>query len=335
MNATSIDYPCVLFIGDVADQIGAKTAYAIAYWRPERCVGQIRLAGCRADLGLKDLTIEEAVAAGARTLIVGTVNVGGTLPEHWHATILAALAAGLDVACGLHARLTEIPAVRAAAERHGRRLFDVRHQARTFGCGTGEKRSGKRLLTVGTDCSSGKMFTALWIHKEMRARGLRADFRATGQTGILVSGSGICVDAVISDFTSGATEWLSPANEPDHWDIIEGQGSLFHPSASGVTLGLIHGAQPDAIVMCHVPTRTRMRGLPQQPLPRLRECLELNLATARLTNPGVRCVGFSVNTSAMTSEATTAYLREVEREFELPCVDPVKMGVARIVDALV
>lgn len=331
----SIEYPCLLFIGDVADQIAAKTAYAIAYWRPERCVGQLRLPGCRANIGIKDLSIQEAVAAGARTMIIGTVNVGGTMPEHWHPTILAALEAGMDVACGLHARLTDIPAVVATAERLGRRLFDVRHPTRTFACGTGVKRPGMRLLTVGTDCSSGKMFTALSIHKEMRARGMNADFRATGQTGILVSGSGVCVDAVVSDFTSGAAEWLAPANDPDHWDVIEGQGSLFHPSASGVTLGLIHGSQPDVLVLCHEPTRTRMRGLPQQPLPNIRECLELNLMVARLTNPRVRCVGLSVNTSAMTEAAGAEYLRGLENEFDLPCVDPVRTGVSRIVDALV
>jgi uncharacterized NAD-dependent epimerase/dehydratase family protein len=331
---TDIRYPCLLFIGDVADQIGAKTACAIAHWWPDRCVGQLRLKGCRADLGVRDLTVREAVAAGANTMIIGTVNVGGNLPEHWHATILEALEVGMDVACGLHARLSEIPAVAAAAQRLGRQLFDVRYQPRTFGCGTGVKRSGKRLLAVGTDCSSGKMYTALSIHKAMVARGIKADFRATGQTGILIAGSGICVDAVVSDFVSGAAEHLTPANDPDHWDVIEGQGSLFHPSASGVTLGLTHGSQPDALVLCHEPTRTRMRGLPNQPLPGLRECLELNLMTARLTNKNVRCVGVSINTSGLTEEASSDYLRRTEQELGVPCVDPIRTGVSRILDYL-
>ena len=131
----------------------------------------------------------------------------------------------------------------------------------TFATGKGTKRPGLRLLTVGTDCSVGKKYTALALEREMHARGLKADFRATGQTGILISGRGVAIDAVVADFISGAAEWLTPANEPDHWDVVEGQGSLFHPSFAGVTLGLLHGAQPDAFVVCHEPTRKTMRGV--------------------------------------------------------------------------
>src|SRR5690606_10109210 len=124
------------------------------------------------------------------------------------------------------------------ARRNGRKLFDVRHSAQRFDTGKGTRRPGRRLLTVGTDCSVGKKYAALALETAMRARGLDADFRATGQTGILISGRGVAVDAVVSDFISGAAEWLSPSADPGHWDVIEGQGSLFHPSFAGVTLGL-------------------------------------------------------------------------------------------------
>src|SRR5205823_8653748 len=137
------------------------------------------------------------------------------------------------------------------------------------------------------------------LEKEMRARGLNADFRATGQTGIFIAGDGVSIDAVVSDFVSGAVEFLTPAHGPDHWDLIEGQGSLFHASYAGVTLALIHGAQPDALVMCHEPTRKHMRGLPQYPLPDLKLCVERNVEAAQLTNPAACCFGVSVNTAGL------------------------------------
>ena len=190
------------------------------------------------------------------------------------------------------------------------------------------------MLTVGTDCSIGKMYTALALEKEMRARGLKADFRATGQTGIFIAGDGVSIDAVVSDFVSGAVEWIAPENEPDHWDLVEGQGSLFHASYAGVTLGLIHGAQPDALVMCHEPTRPHMRGLPHYKLPDLQTCIDANLAAARLTNPAVRCVGLSLNTSALDPAAAERTLRETELKYGLPAVDPLRTGVGKIVDVL-
>jgi uncharacterized NAD-dependent epimerase/dehydratase family protein len=274
------------------------------------------------------------VAAGARTLIVGVANAGGVIPESWIATLLLALDAGLDIASGLHDRLADIAAVRELANARGRSLFDVRHSAQTFAVGTGEPRPGKRLLTVGTDCSVGKMYASLALTAEMRARGLNADFRATGQTGIFIAGEGVSVDAVIADFISGATEWLAPANDPDHWDVIEGQGSLFHPSYAGVSLGLLHGAQADVLVMCHEPTRTHMRGLPKRSLPSLPECIAANVDAARLTSPAVRCIGVAVNTRALGPAEAARYLADLQDELALPCVDPLTTGVAALVDRL-
>src|SRR5258706_1822185 len=255
------------------------------------------------------MTIEESAAAGVKTDIVGTDNHGGVLGEGWEWLLVRGIELGMDRASGLQQRMTDIPALREAAARHGRQIADVRHPTREFAVGNGVKRAGKRLLTVGTDCSTGKMFTALALEKEMRGRGLKADFRATGQTGIFIAGDGVSIDAVVSDFVSGAVEWLSPANDLDHWDLIEGQGSLFHASYAGVSLALIHGAQPDALVMCHEPTRLHMRGLPHYPLPDLPLCIERNIEAAQLTNPAVRCVGVSVNTGPLDMAAARGYLR--------------------------
>jgi uncharacterized NAD-dependent epimerase/dehydratase family protein len=326
--------PYLLFLGDARDDLAAKTARGLVDWRPEQCVGQFRLEGCNADLGLADMSVEEAWAGGAKSMIVGVANAGGVLPESWSAIIVEALEQGMDVISGLHMRLADIAEVRETAGRLGRDLHEVRFPDRRFATGTGTKRRGKRLLSVGTDCSCGKMYTTLALEKEMRARGMDADFRATGQSGILIAGGGVAVDAVVADFISGATEWLTPENDPDHWDLIEGQGSLFHPSFAGVSLGLLHGAQPDALVLCHEPTRMSMRGLPERPLPAFAECIDANLRAARLTNPEARFVGVCVNTSNLEAEAAARFKQETEAELGLPTVDPLVDGVARIVDGL-
>lgn len=326
--------PYLMFLGDVNDQLGAKTAQGIVDWRPDWCIGQLRLDGCRADLGIKDISIDQAVEQGAKTMVIGIVNSGGFLPEHWLSVIVRALDAGLDIASGLHTRLADNPVIQEAAQKKGRSLFDVRHPTEEFATGKGSKRPGKRLLAVGSDCSVGKMYTALAIEKEMKARKMKASFRATGQTGIFIAGSGVSIDAVVADFISGAVEAISPANEADHWDIIEGQGSLFHPAFAGVSLGLLHGAQADALVLCHEPTRTHMRGLLHQPLPDLNDCMALNLKTARLTNPDAKFVGISVNTSGLNEAEAVDYLAQLEAELDLPAVDPFRAGVAAIVDQL-
>ncbi len=326
--------PYHLFLGDAPDELAAKTALGIAEWRREACVGQLRLPGCRADTGLPDLTNADALARGARTLVVGVANAGGVLPESWVESLAEALETGLDVASGLHTRLSSFPVLREAAECNGRRLFDVRHSERRFRTGSGERRPGRRLLTVGTDCSVGKKYTALALWRDLQRRGAAVDFRATGQTGILIAGGGVAIDAVPADFISGAAEWLSPANEPDHWDVVEGQGSIFHPSFAGVSLGLLHGTQPDVFVVCHEPTRTRMRGV-ERPLPTIAEVIEATTAAGRLTNPEIRCAGVSVDTSRLASPTSrSALLAEIGRNLGLPAVDPLVTGVGPIVDAL-
>lgn len=326
--------PYLLFLGDAPDQLAAKVAQGIKDWRPEFSLGQLRLPGCKADLGIGDMTIAEAKAAGAKTLVVGAANRGGVISDAWIATLVEAIEAGMDIASGLHNLLRDRKELVDAAARAGVQLFDVRVPTVQYPIADGRKRPGKRCLAVGTDCSVGKMYTALAMEKEMRERGMKATFRATGQTGILITGSGVPLDAVVADFMAGSVEWLTPANDADHWDLIEGQGSLFHPSYSGVTLALVHGGQADALILCHEPTRTHMRGLPHYQLPSLEQLRDTALELARVVNPDVRVVGISVNTAGLSADDAKTYLAEVEARMGLPAVDPFRDGAARLVDAL-
>ena len=326
--------PFLLYLGRAVDDLAIKTARGLAFWRPSWCIGQYRAPDCHVTLGLPDMEPVQAKAADANTMVIGTASAGGVMPPETIADIITALDAGLNVISGLHHKLRDNADIVAAARRNGRVLFDARGWTRSIPVGTGRKRSGKRLLTVGTDCSVGKMYTTLAIERSMHKRGLKADFRATGQTGIFIAGGGIPVDAVIADFISGAVEMISPAREDGGWDLIEGQGSLFHPSYAGVSLGLIHGSQPDALVLCHELTRQHMRGLRDCPLPDLERCLEANLIAARLTNPRVKAVGVALNTSNVSEQQARAACREIGARLALPCEDPVTMGVEAIVDNL-
>ena len=328
-----IEHPYLIFLGDVPDALAAKTGLGIVDWRPEWCLGQFRLDGCQADANIPDLTIAEAKEKGVKTMVVGAVNAGGVLPEHWVKPIVEALEAGLNVATGLHSRLSSIPEIAAAAEKSGGKLHDVRFSDERFATGKGDKRSGKRMLAVGTDCSVGKKYTALALEREMRERGMDADFRATGQTGVFISGRGVAIDAVVADFISGAVEWISPAADPNHWDLIEGQGSLFHPSFAGVSLGLLHGAQPDAFVVCHEPTRTNMRGV-KHPLPSIQEVIDMTIALGSRTNAAIKCTGIAVNTAKLGEEEAKALLADLSKEYGVPATDPIRFGVKELVDAL-
>lgn len=329
-----IETPYLLFLGDAPDGLAAKVAQGIKDWRPEYAVGQFRLEGCKADMKIPDLTLEEARAKGVKTVVIGVANRGGIISKPWIKVLVQALEMGFDLASGLHNLLRDEPELVAAAKAHGRALHDVRIPSVKYPIANGEKRTGKRMLAVGTDCSVGKMYTALCMEKEMRARGMKATFRATGQTGILITGGGVPLDAVIADFMAGSIEYLTPDNEPDHWDLIEGQGSLFHVSYSGVTLALIHGGQPDALVICHEPTRAHMRGLPGYQLPTLEQVRDAALTMARVGNPACVVVGIAVNTQHMPEGEARAYLAEVEARLGMPATDPFRFGAGVLVDAL-
>ncbi|AWI84774.1 EBNA-1 nuclear protein [Alloyangia pacifica] len=329
-----IETPYLLFLGDAPDGLAAKVAQGIKDWRPENCVGQFRLDGCKADLGLQDMTLAEAKAAGAKTLVIGVANRGGKISQTWKKVLVEALEEGFDLASGLHNLLRNEEDLKAVAKATGRTLHDVRIPSVEYPIANGEKRTGKRLLAVGTDCSVGKMYTALAMDACMREKGMKSTFRATGQTGILITGDGVPLDAVIADFMAGSIEYLTPDNDPDHWDIIEGQGSLFHVSYSGVTLALVHGGQPDALVLCHEPTRSHMRGLPGYKLPTLEAVRDTALQLAKVGNPDCKVIGVSINTQHMGDEEAKAYCAEVEESLGLPCVDPYRHGADRLVEAL-
>jgi uncharacterized NAD-dependent epimerase/dehydratase family protein len=329
-----IPAPYLLYLGSSTDSVGIKTSRGLAVFRPQDCVGEFRHDDCPLTLGLPRLDMAEGAAAGARTLVLGIANSGGTLGQDLVEDAAAALEAGMHVASGLHQRLRDIPRLAALAEANGLQLFDVRDPPCDLVVGTGYPRAGHRLLTVGTDCSTGKMYATLALTQGLRDRGIAADFRATGQTGILIAGGGIPIDAVVADFISGGIERLAPARHDDGWDLIEGQGSLFHPSFAGVSTGLLHGAQPEAIVLCHDPSRTHMRGLPGRSLPGLEECLEANLRTARLTSPQVRPVGICLNTSALDPAEALSLCLRTGAALGLPCTDPIALGVDAIIDEL-
>lgn len=328
----TIRKPYLLFLGDVKTEPFAKTAFGLRDWCAQDCVGQWSLDGCAVDLGLPVLRPDEAVARGAKSMVIAVASIGGALPPHWEPSLIEALEAGLDLVNGMHSRLTDIPDIAGTARHLGRLLHDVRHAQQTFGVGTGRPRPGSRLLTVGTDCSLGKKYTALAIAAAMKSRGCNVDFRATGQTGIMIAGRGVAIDAVVADFIAGAAEWLSPDNMPNHWDIIEGQGSLFHPAYSGVTLGLLHGSQPDALVLCHDPSRTHINGYADFPIPSLTEAIDQFQRAAKLTNRSARFVGISLNTSKLDADDRARAVAAAEAETGLPAVDPLVHGVSAIID---
>ncbi|NOD49439.1 MULTISPECIES: N-acetyltransferase DgcN [unclassified Ruegeria] len=329
-----IETPYLLFLGDAPDQLAAKVAVGIKDWRPENAVGQYRMDGCKADLGLADMTLTEAKEAGAKTLVIGVANRGGVISQEWKKVLVMALEEGFDLASGLHNLLRDEPDLVAVAEATGQKLHDVRVPEIEYPIANGIKRKGKRCLAVGTDCSVGKMYTAMAIDAEMRKRGMKSTFRATGQTGILITGDGVPLDAVIADFMAGSIEWLTPDNDEDHWDLIEGQGSLFHVSYSGVTMALIHGGQPDALILSHEPTREHMRGLPTYQQPSLETLRDTALALAKVANPDCQVVGVSVNTQHMSEEDAVAYLAKIEADMGLPATDPFRFGSGKLVDAL-
>ena len=333
LSTVTLAPPYLLFLGEETSPVYAKTAAGLAQWRPELCAGQIRLPGGTVDLGLPTMTVAEAVQAGAKTLIIGTAPVGGAIPDRWLDVLVDALEGGLDIAAGVHKKLVDTPRLKEAAERNGQALIDVRVPPKDLPVGTGTKRAGRRLLTVGTDCALGKKYTALALEKEMASRGFSVDFRATGQTGIMIAGSGIPIDAVVADFVSGAAEVLSPDAADDHWDVIEGQGSIFHPGFAAVSMGLLYGSQPDAFVVCHEAGRTQIKGWDGFDLPSIDQVIDRTIDIGRQVNPDIRCVGLSVNTSPLSSDdERTAYLSDLSAHYGLPVVDPLFTGVAEIID---
>jgi uncharacterized NAD-dependent epimerase/dehydratase family protein len=335
LSTVSLTPPYLLFLGEETSPVFAKTAAGLAQWRPELCAGQISLPGGTVDLGLPEMTVAEAAAEGVKTLIIGSAPVGGVIPDRWLDVLVEALESGLDIAAGVHKKLVDTPRLKDAADRTGQALIDVRVPPKDLPVGTGKKRTGKRLLTVGTDCALGKKYTALALEKEMASRGFAVDFRATGQTGIMIAGRGIPIDSVVADFVSGAAEVLSPDAPDRHWDVIEGQGSIFHPGFAAVSMGLLYGSQPDAFVVCHEAGRTHIKSWDAFELPSIDQVIERTQDIGKQVNPDIRCVGISVNTSTLGGDdERERYLSDLSGRHGLPAVDPLFTGVGAIVDHL-
>jgi uncharacterized NAD-dependent epimerase/dehydratase family protein len=318
--------PYLLFLGDITEPAYAKTAFGVRDWARDRCVGEFALPGGGVTTGLARFDPEDARAHGARALLIAVATPGGLIPAGWLPALKRALVAGLDIVSGMHVRLNDIAELAEAAKRLGRKLIDLRVPPSNIPVATGQRRSGRRLLTVGTDCALGKKYTALAVAEGLRARGVDACFRATGQTGIMIAGSGIPIDAVVADFLAGAAEILSPPAPADHLDVIEGQGSLFHPAYAAVSLGLLHGSQPDMFIICHQPGRTHVLGYPDFKLPSVEEVIGQTIALGRLTNPGIRCVGVSLNTAHLQEVEALQIIHSEADRLSLAVADPVRGG---------
>lgn len=329
----TLPQPYLLFLGDTTEAGYAKTAYGLADWAADRCVGEMAIDSCTVTTGLPSMSPAQARAAGAQSLVIGVANQGGMIGDNWVSALVEAMEAGLDIVSGLHVRLASIKALADAAQRTGQQLIDVRTPPPGIPIGTGRKRSGQRLLTVGTDCALGKKYTALALHRAFIERGINADFRATGQTGIMIAGGGMPMDAVVSDFEAGAAEMLSPDAPDGHWDLIEGQGSIFNPAYAAVSLGLLHGSQPDVFVVCHDPTRKVILGMESFALPSVEEVMDLTIRLGSRTNPAIRCGGISFNTARYDADAAQALMAAETQRLGLPVADPIRGGAA--FDALV
>jgi uncharacterized NAD-dependent epimerase/dehydratase family protein len=324
----ALPQPYLLFLGDTVEAGFAKTAFGLRDWAPELCVGEFALPSATISLGLPNLTPAEAADRGARALVIGVANSGGFIADSWVPALVEALDSGLDIVSGMHSKLGCVPELRYGAERRGRQLIDIRTPPSNIPIATGLKRRGKRLLTVGTDCALGKKYTALAVARALAERGLDVDFRATGQTGIMIAGGGIPMDAVVSDFAAGAAEMLSPEAADDHWDVIEGQGSILHPAYAGVSLALLHGSQPDVFVVCHDPSRTRLLGDEAFAVPSVDTIIDLTIRLGSRTNPKIRCGGISLNTFAMNKEEAAELCETESARLGLPVCDPIRGGRA-------
>jgi uncharacterized NAD-dependent epimerase/dehydratase family protein len=282
-------------------------------------------------------SLQESLQYKPNALLLGTAPTGGQLPDGWRKDIILAMKNGMDVVNGLHEFLTEDEELVAIAKEHNVRLLDVRKTPDDLPVGSGKARFIKAhtVLTVGSDVSIGKMTVTLEIAKVAKKKGFKAKFIATGQTGIMITGGeGIAIDRVIGDFMAGATEQMVVAAGDDHdFVLVEGQGSLAHPGFSGVTLGLLHGACPKALIFCHQPSRTVVGRFADCPMPELERLIALNETMAAVLRPA-KVVGIALNTRDMDEEQAKKAIAETQKKTNLPCTDPVRFGADILFDAI-
>jgi uncharacterized NAD-dependent epimerase/dehydratase family protein len=300
-------------------------------------------------------TLTEALPLQPRALLIGTAPPGGQLPSKWRAVLVEAIRNGLHIINGLHFFLSDDPELVRLAAQHQVQLWDVRNPesyGRQKFQGINQqkpRRENIRVITlVGTDCSVGKMHTALELQAQSSQRGMNAAFLATGQTGLLIQGKGVPLDRVIGDFMAGAVEVCIQeeieALERAHpgkpgFIFVEGQGALQHPAYSGVTLSLLHGSNPDAMILCHKANTQTIRNYPQVPLPTMNEVVHMYETAASWVRqsgkPRARIIGIAVNTSMLGDADAQAFLAQLHDETGLPVTDPVRYGVENLLDALI
>lgn len=338
----------ILADGDF-DPETSKTANSVIRYQPDRVVAVLdrRTAGRTAQdvLGFGGpipivASMEEALVLGPTAVLIGIAPMGGRLPAEWRGWLADALDAGCDIVSGLHTFLADDPLLAERARATGRTITDIRRPPPDLPVGDGAARltAAYRVLTVGTDCNVGKMTAQLQLVQGLRDAGLRTRFVATGQTGIMIEGWGIGVDAVVADFIAGAAERITLQGAEDaDVVLVEGQGSLNHPGYSGVTLGLIHGACPDAMILCHQPSRTHIgdyRDHAWLPIPPLPDYVRLYELVASAVHPS-RVIGVALNTYDLDEAAARAACEQAARDTGLPATDPVRFGTGPLVEAIV
>jgi uncharacterized NAD-dependent epimerase/dehydratase family protein len=326
----------------------SKTANSVIRYHPERVVGVLdrQQAGKTvADVlgfggGIPIIgSMREGLALGPSAVLVGIAPQGGRLPDEWRGWLAEALDRGCDLWSGLHTFLGDDPALAARAAAHGRRIFDLRKPPADLPIASGLAKEVDPLvvLTVGTDCNVGKMTAQLQLARKLSERGLRTRFVPTGQTGIMIEGWGIAVDAVVADFIAGAAERLVLEGSRDaDVVLVEGQGSINHPGYSGVTLGLLHGSCPDALILCHQSSREYIgdyREAAWLRIPPLSEYIRLYETMGSAVHP-TRVIGISLNTYDLTDTAARRACDEAARETGLPVTDPVRFDSAPLVEAV-
>ncbi len=329
--------------------ITAKTAVSAIRYFPERVVGVLdstaRGHTVQDVLGFGGAipvvrTFEEGLALRPQAILIGIAPRGGRLPDEWRGWLETAIDRGLEIWSGLHTYLNDDPDLAARARKRGVRIFDMRKPPEPLPVSNGRARDVDALvvLTVGSDCNSGKMTAMIELERGLKASGVRARFVATGQTGILLAGSGIAVDAVLGDFIGGATEQLvvEAARDADVV-LVEGQGSLIHPGYSGVTLGLIHGSCPAAMILCHQPSR-RLVGeyhgaSAWVPIPPLKDLVRIHEEAAAPVQPS-RVIGIALMTYDLPEAAAHEAVRQAQAETGLPATDPVRFGVEPLIGAI-
>ncbi len=293
------------------------------------------LPGARVTTELRPLSPRKALAKGARALVIGVANSGGVIPDTWLAALVEALESGLDIISGLHAKLVDIPVLRDAADRTGRRLIDIRTPPAGIEVTSGAPRYGRRTLTVGTDRALGKNYTAQAVVRRLRARGIDADFRATGQTGLMIAGACIPINAVVADFVAGAAEMLGPAADPAHVDVIEGQARCSTRPMPASHSGFSTVASPTCSWSAMPPGRTAILGHPGYHVPSIADVIAQTIALGRLTNPAIKCAGISLNTAELSDAAAAVEIAATAQRFGLPAADPIRGGDSfeRLLDA--